>query len=530
MRGTAAGGLADRRAGRRRRTGPMVALLYALGAGVPGLGAQTSPFLPLDDPRVPLLEYLFLRGDVRDPSPMVRPVRTGDLVAALSESRPGWSAASTALVERLRGSLGQPTPEAWWRITPRLGSDATTHGGRDPLHPEGKGGGYPYADARFEARFGPALLVARPAFEPRLGEDPAYLVKKTGFPNRPRWRFVEGYGSVQTRWLQVVYGQQPRNWGPPGLPGLGLSDWSYPRTELLVVVGNERLRGTAFSTQLVDDSTAAGEPINRYWVGHRLDFGLTRSFQAGLWETAIVAGRSHVLEPGYRNPLLLLVFPQYFGRPDRQNVLVGADLNWRPMPHLLLEAQVALDDWTTHPDVVVFPNRWGVTLGAGGALGGRGTWRLRYSTVTVTAYRTSDSTQNFTDQGVGLARGWPDNELVSLESGWLIHPGWLVTPQVAYQRQGAARLTDSYPSAAEAALLPTRLSGVVENTLRFGVALAGQTGGLGVVGDAGVQHSENDGQVAGRSATRFVARLSVRIGVTVWGRLEPVAPAVTDPP
>src|ERR1051325_9341996 len=120
MRGTAAGGLADRRAGRRRRAGRMVALLYALGAGVPSLGAQTSPFLPLDDPRVPLLEYLFLRGDVRDPSRMVRPVRTGDLVAALSESRPGWSASSSRLVERLRGSPAQPTPEAWWRNTPPL--------------------------------------------------------------------------------------------------------------------------------------------------------------------------------------------------------------------------------------------------------------------------------------------------------------------------------------------------------------------------------------------------------------------------
>ena len=498
----------------------MLALLSALAAGAPCLGAQTSPFLPLDDPRLPLLEHLFLRGDIRDPSPMVRPVRAGDLLAALSESRPGWSAASTALVEDLRGSLAQPAPEAWWRITPRLGSDATTHGSRDPLHPEGKGGVYPYADARLEARFGPALLVARPDYEPRLREDPAYLVKKTGYPVRPRWRFVEGYGSVQTRWLQVHYGQQARNWGPPGLPGLGLSDWSYPRTELLVVVGNEHLRGTAFSTQLVDDSTAAGEPINRYWVGHRLDFGLTRSFQVGLWETAIIAGRSHVLEPSYRNPLLLLVFPQYFGRPDRQNVLIGADVNWRPVPRLLLEAQLALDDWTTHPDIVVYPNRWGVTLGAGGGLGGRGTWRLRYSTVTVTAYRTRDSTQNFTDQGVGLARGWPDNELVSLETGWLILPRWLLTPGVAYQRQGAARLTDPYPTAAEAALLPTRLSGVVERTVRFGLGLAGHAGGLSLVGDAGVQHSQNDGQVAGRSATRLVARLSARIGASVWGRLD----------
>jgi hypothetical protein len=452
---------------------------------------------------------------------MVRPVRAGDLLTVLSERRPDRSASSSALMDRLAASLAQPEPEAWWRVTPRVGSDATTHGSRDPLHPIGKGGVYPYADSRFEARFGPVLLVARPSFEPRLRDDSSYAVMAPENNVRYRWRFVEAYGSVQTRWLQVLYGQQARNDGPPGLPGLGLSDWSYPRTELLVVVGNRRLRGTAFSTQLTDDSTDAGEPIHRYWVGHRLDLGLSRAFQVGFWETAIVAGRSYELEPGYRNPLLLIVFPQYFGRHQRQNVLIGTDLTWRPDPRLLLEAQLALDDWTTHPDVVVYPNRWGVTLGAGGPLGRRGSWRLRYSTVTVTAYRTFRAFENFTDDGVGLARGWPDNELYSLESGWLVHPRLLLTPEVAYQRQGAARLTDPFPSESVAAVLPTRLSGVVENTLRLGLRLAGDAGRLGVIAQAGVQHSKNDGNVAGRSATRFTARLAVRIGATFWGRLEP---------
>jgi hypothetical protein len=380
---------------------------------------------------------------------------------------------------------------------------------------------YPYADTRFEARFGPVLLVARPSYEPRIGDDPAYAIREPENQVRYRWRFVEGYGSVQTRWVQIHYGQQARNWGPPGLPGLGLSDWSYPRTELLAVVGNGRLRGTAFSTQLTDDTTDAGEPIHRFWVGHRLDLRLSSAFQVGLWEDAVIAGRSYELEPGYRNPLLLLVFPQYFGRRERQNVILGTDLTWRPVPRLLLEAQLALDDLTTHPDVVVYPNRWGITLGAGGPLGGKGSWRLRYSTVTVTAYRTFNPSEGLTDAGVGLGRGWPDNELYSLESGWLVLPRLLLTPQVAFQRQGAARLTDPFPTEAEAAVLPTRLSGVVENTLRFGLALAGDAGSLGVVGQAGVQHSENDGNVLGRSATRFTARLAVRIGATLWGRLEP---------
>ena len=115
MRTTWAGAPAGENAGGRWWTGRLLVLLLGLGAGAPGLGAQTSPFLPQDDPRVPLFEYLFLRGDVRDPSPMVRPVRAGDFLAALSERRPDRSSASTALVDRLIGSLAQPAHEAWWR-------------------------------------------------------------------------------------------------------------------------------------------------------------------------------------------------------------------------------------------------------------------------------------------------------------------------------------------------------------------------------------------------------------------------------
>src|SRR5689334_18554103 len=37
-------------------------------AAAPSLIAQASPYLTLDDPRLPLLEHLIARGDVEDPS------------------------------------------------------------------------------------------------------------------------------------------------------------------------------------------------------------------------------------------------------------------------------------------------------------------------------------------------------------------------------------------------------------------------------------------------------------------------------
>jgi hypothetical protein len=518
MQRTIAGASGRRQVGTTARATALAAV-QALLAGA--LAAQASPSLPLDDPRLPFLEYLFLRGDLRDPSPMARPLSTGALLSALEATpRGSRAAASTMLIDRLRTSLRPPETDTWWRAGPRIGVDAVTHGGRDPLHPIGDGGLHPFADLRLEARFGPGLFVARPTWERRLLEDPDYVPR--GISTRPRspWRFAEAYGSIQTRWIQVQYGQQARNWGPAGMSGLGLSDWSYPRTELQVVAGNDRLRVEAFSTQLLGDSTASGEPVNRYWAGHRFDVGLFRNLRLGFWETVVVAGRSRELEPAYRNPVILLVFPQFFGREDKQNVLLGGDVQWRPSPGLLVEGQVALDDWTTDP-AVTYPNRWGVTVGVGGAFGDRGTWRARYTTVTVTAYRTADSSEQHVEAGVGLGRGFPDNEAIILQTSWLVQPRLLLSPELMVQRQGAARLTDPYPTGPEAAFLPTRLSGVIETTARLGLGITMHAGPVALVGHAGVQRSRNDGHVVGRDATRFVARMHLRIGTSLFGSLDP---------
>ena len=50
---------------------------------------QASPYIPLDDPRLPLLEHLIARGDIDDPSPMVRPFRRSDAVRVLAAADSG---------------------------------------------------------------------------------------------------------------------------------------------------------------------------------------------------------------------------------------------------------------------------------------------------------------------------------------------------------------------------------------------------------------------------------------------------------
>src|SRR3954452_19346689 len=102
----------------------VVLLATALAGGLFPLRAtaQGSPYITLDDPRVPLLEHLIARGDIEDPSPMVRPFRRADALRALS-------AADTTrpLVRALLVSLEEPPGQQTWRVAARAGGQAFSH-------------------------------------------------------------------------------------------------------------------------------------------------------------------------------------------------------------------------------------------------------------------------------------------------------------------------------------------------------------------------------------------------------------------
>ncbi|HTK55508.1 MAG TPA: hypothetical protein VL295_01700, partial [Gemmatimonadales bacterium] len=83
--------------------------LLALVAALPrALPAQASPYIPLDDPRLPAFEFLVARGEVRDPAPMVRPFRVTDALTALQQAD-STGAPSRRLIEELRAAWVQDT-------------------------------------------------------------------------------------------------------------------------------------------------------------------------------------------------------------------------------------------------------------------------------------------------------------------------------------------------------------------------------------------------------------------------------------
>ena len=185
------------------------------------------------------------------------------------------------------------------------------------LHPLGPDGARPYADFTGEAVIGPFALVSRPAAEPRLVDDPEWPGRKD---LELAWRMVEAYASAQFKYGNVYYGQMDRNWGPVGLPGIGLSNYGYPEVEAGFLVGTRTFQLQALARSLKDGDTL-GNVVHRYFFAHRASARLSDRFQLGLWETVVLSGIDRNFDGRYRNPLSILLLANQFGLGSDGNVL-----------------------------------------------------------------------------------------------------------------------------------------------------------------------------------------------------------------
>ena len=492
------------------------AVLFGALAPASALG-QASPYLPLDDPRLPLLEHLIARGDVADPSPMVRPFRRADAVRVLAAA--DSAGAGDPLIASLRASLSDDPAERRWRVAARAGAQGYTDDRRDPLHPVGGDGVRPYADFTGEAVFGEFTLVARPAAEPRLTDDPEWPGRKD---LTLLWRFPEAYASAQTKYLRVFYGQMDRNWGPVGLSGIGISDYAYPQTELAVELGTDAVRVTGLARTLEDELDDTGARVHRYFFAHRLGVRLSSRLRLGLWETAVLAGADRDFDARYRNPLTLLILANQYGLGSDGNVLLGLDASWRVAGRTTLEAQLALDDlqYENSGGPERYPNRWALTLAAEGPVGRRLGWRAFYTQASSLAFRTLDRFENFTAQGVGLGRNFADNDQLTLRLTVPRGTRWLVTPELTLLRQGGGSLDDPFPASdAEADALPQIFIGTVERTWRAALGVSGYEGPLELRASAGLHHIVNAGHEEGRTVNRFEGRVQATVGLGRRGTL-----------
>ncbi len=477
---------------------------------------QASSYIPLDDPRLPLLEHLIARGDIDDPSPMVRPFRRADAVRVLTAADTAADSPRAPLIQRLRRELDEGG-DNMWSIDGRAGAQAYSHTRRDLLHSAGPSGARPYVELRAAANFGNVLAVTRPVVEPRLTDDPDW-------PGRRdvdvAGRMADAYLGAQFKYATLFYGQMARNWGPAGLPGLPLSGYAYDREGLALEIGTSTLRLSALATDLQDQLDSLGQTVHRYYFLHRLQAGLSRRLSVALWEGVVLAGADRNFETRYRNPLSLSYLASTIGLGDRGNVLLGADVRWRAFDRATFNAQIALDDFW-YQNRQRNRDRWAFTLGAEGPLGGALAWRAVYTQVSSLAFRAFNPQENFTDAGIGLGRNFSDYDQLSLRVTLPVRERWLLSPELTVLRQGEGRINDPYPVPDVNGVLatPALFIGVVERTYRAAVGLSGGAGPLELSGEAGFHHVRNDGHESGRTENRFVGRIQATLGFSRRGVL-----------
>jgi hypothetical protein len=496
------------------------ALVLAGGLAAGPLAAQGSPYIPLDDPRLPLLEHLISRGDLEDPSPMVRPFRRADAARVLAAADTVSGTVTGNLMHALRTEFEPLDAPNTWEVEGRAGGQGYTHARRDLLHPAGTGRVRPFAEVRGQALIGRIALVTRPVGEPRLIDDPDW-------PGRHAVDFVgrmaEAYISAQFGWGSLFYGQMDRNWGPVGLPGVGLSDYSYGREGAAIDIGTRDLRLYAFAGGLKDESDDSGRVIHRYFFAHRLGARLSDRLRLAIWETTVLAGPDRNFDGRFRNPVSLLLLANQYGQGDEgANVLVGLDAHWRAFRRTTFQLQLGIDDiqYQNRSGPDRYPDRWALTLAGFGPLGNDLAWRALFTRATSLAFRTLDPFENLTDFGVGLGRNFADMDQVTVSVSFPLVRHWLVSPDLTLLRQGEGQINDPFPATPEeAGQIPQIFIGVVERTYRLGLAIRGRQGPLDLEADAGLHHIVNWQHQEGRTVDRFEGRLQATLGLSRRGVL-----------
>ncbi len=485
--------------------------------------AQTSPYIPMDDQRLPLLEYLITRGDIEDPSPQVRPFRQIDAVRALAAADTTPNTPSGRIIRQLLAQFEDDTlAESRWSARVRLGGQAQNQKRRDQLRFGGDGSVNPYFDVDVKGVVGPVIWSVRPAIEPRLIGDPDW-------PNTMQEnitaRLIEGYVSAQWRWGELFYGQLDRNWGPTGIWGLVLSNYGYERQVAGIQIGRKKLRLLALGGDLSPAFDSAGGRVNRYLFAHRLDWQINRKLTLGMWETVLITGVGRGFDIWYRNIVAPSIITNGFGirhQDETSNYVFGPDITWRPTRGLTLQGSLAIDDfWFNKRDQN--RDRWGLTLAAYGPLGSRMAWRAIYSQTSSLFLRTFNPFEDYTDANIGIGRNFTDNDQSSVFVSIPMASRLIITPELSFVRQGEGRLTDPYPESQPTPgfTYPAFLVGTVEKTYRVGVSVVGaRLGPLDLQGVAGVNHVTNAGNAPGVTVTRFLGAIQATLAWSRHGRLD----------
>ncbi|HEU4628527.1 MAG TPA: hypothetical protein VFS08_02240 [Gemmatimonadaceae bacterium] len=500
------------------------------------LGAQASPYVPLDDPAYAYVDALLARGLLGELGALERPYPARALLdAALHDLARegedhhvrGWLASLRERAARYDPSAARPMSDSAGgvEVAGAIALGGTTQSGRrsELLLADDDPGSFAAGELRLSAATGAVVAAGRYVLDQRWRDDPDY----TGFTSGGvAGRVQDGYVAGQWRYGELFVGRLARNWGPPPLAGLQVSDAPFTYDHLYGRLGTGRLRLETIIARL-DDAPGTFEPVvQRFLSIHRLA-GRWRGLELAATETYVYSGARRGFEPSLANPVAPVLLTHY-NDDEEGNVSFAADALLRTRWGSL-GAQWMLDDFQfeSGTDATDEPPSYGATVTAEGLpLWGAQRWFASYTRVANLAYRTFERGDSYVSRGVGLGRAFSDYDEWRGGLDLALLTSAPLRLYVARRRQGEGDYRRPFPPVEAYDRTPAFLSGDVARVTRVGLRSAGAVRGLAWELDAGYNRVRGEGAPIAAAdgstplaGSGFAGRLRVmlELGFLQWG-------------
>jgi hypothetical protein len=514
--------------------------VIALFVGALDLGAQASPYVPLDDIAYRYVDAIIARGEFRELSALERPYTVGDLRSAIDSTRARVPRARVYdYLQTLETVIGKysvrprknPDTATVWllhnvtatgnadtlavfegrprdttalpfrtRATFNLYATQQTSSRRELMLASDAGSINPAMTIRIVMAGGPIAASIRPIIDTRLNNDIEFTGRRD---RRLAGRTEDGYVSGQWKYGELFLGRVGRNWGPPTLHGLQLGNYAFTYDQLYGRIGTDKLHFATVVARLEDMTDAVGVRPQRYFSIHRL------AVRAGAWE--IAATESYLYSGVGRGFELSLVNPLNIYALSWRNESVDGNLG------LGLEGSVRtrVGSFAAHAFIddlqidrcdpnCAEPSSYGVTATAEGLpLVGDQRWFASYARVSYLAYRTPNPSERYSAFDVGLGHGFSDYDEIRLGVDLAVVPRTPLRLYGASRRQGEGDYRAAYPAAADYGTTPTIFGGVVSRITRVGLSGASRLFDFELSGDVGINRVSDDAQLRGVSANGF---------------------------
>lgn len=453
------------------------------------LSAQTSPYVPLDNPAYLYIAALQARGVLRGLSLLERPLTVTAIRKAIAAepARPapvdGWlRRLSHAIAKYGVATMGDSAAGLGYLASGGFRGVAQTSGQRELMLADAINGVYPGATLRGVASAGRVVAAARLMADNRLRDDPDFAGKKDRWV---RGRMEESYISAQWALGEISFGRLSRNWGPAPLDGAHLGGAPYSYDHVYGRLGVDRLHLSTVIARLDDtptltaadaatpSRTPTGPMAQRHLAIHRLS-AMFGGFEIAGTESYLYSGVGRGLSFSLSNPLNLYNLAQYNER-ETGNAAYSVDMAWRT-PGPWVGAQLFLDDFQVDEcsPLCNEPSSWAVTATVEGIpLGLPHRLFASYTRVTNLVYRTLDPTERYASFGVGLGRAFTDYD--ELRLGVDLGITSLATTRVyaGLRRQGEGDYRRPFPRPSDYATTTQFLDGQTRRAARVGL-----TGGM----------------------------------------------------